>query len=154
MVVMKNDMQKIGEITSLAEMYNKTLKDLNKSLEIKHERGVEYDSEGKRKSQDEIFIRFYKPFVLNGWMKKLRGAELSVFMAIAFYMDFERKSFPSIDQLTRDTGYKRDSVMTALKGLEKKALISRDKRRTNSGKYKQNLYTVLPDWVKGVEKSQ
>jgi hypothetical protein len=147
-------MQKIGETRSLKEMYNQTLKELNKSLEIKHERGVEYSSDGNRKSQEDIFIRFYKPFVLNGWLKKLRGAELSVFMAVAFYMDFRRISYPSIDQLARDTGYKRDAVMTALKGLERKGLINRDKRRTNSGKYKQNLYTVLPDWIKGVEKSQ
>lgn len=147
-------MKKIGEIKSLKEMYNKTLKELNKSLEIKHERGVVYSADGKRKSQNDIFIRFYKSFVKEGWLKKLRGAELSVFLAIAFYMDFNRKSFPSIDQLTRDTGYKRDSVMSALKKLERKGLISRDKRRTSGGTYKRNLYTVLPDWIKGVEKSQ
>lgn len=145
-------MQKIGDTRSLKEMYNKTIKELNKSLEIKHERGVSYDADGKRRSQNDIFIRFYKPFVMNGWLKKLRGPELSVFMAVAFYMDFKKESYPSIDQLARDTGYKRDAVMSALRELEKKGFISKDKRRKSDGKYRHNLYTVLPDWIKGVER--
>lgn len=147
-------MKQVKDIKSLKEKLDKTLSELNESLEIKHEKGVAYDRKGKRRVEEKIFVRFFTGFRESGWLAKLRRAELAVLIALGLRMDVDRQCFPSILQLSRDTGYKRDAVILALQSLEKKGLISKEKRRTGRGKFKKNLYTVLPLWIKGIERKE
>ena len=70
-------------------------------------------------------------------LKKLKGADLSVFMVIALHMDIERKSFPGIKKISEKSGYDRKTVIKSIRSLIDLDLIERHKRY-----HKSSVYTV------------
>jgi|GEM_PF-3307102 len=69
-------------------------------------------------------------------LKKLKGANLSVFMVIALHMDAERRSFPGISRISALSGYDRKTVIKSLRVLESLSLIERHKRYHKSTVYR------------------
>lgn len=70
-------------------------------------------------------------------LKKLKGANLSVFMIIALHMDTERRSFPGISRISALSGYDRKTVIKSIRALENLYLIERRKRY-----HKSAIYTI------------
>lgn len=70
-------------------------------------------------------------------LKKLKGANISVFMAIALHMDAEKRSFPCVSRISSLTGYDKKTVIKSIRTLERLCLIDRRKRY-----HKSTIYTI------------
>lgn len=70
---------------------------------------------------------------------ELKGAPLSVLLALALRANKKGSCFPSIDRLTEDTGYSRSSVCKALNQLEEAGFVERIRRQRQS-----TLYVLQP----------
>lgn len=125
--------------------------ELKKIFEVKRERGVAYNRDGKRGWEDKVFVRIFAEFQESGWLARLSAAELKVLISLSLRMDERRQAYPSISRIAHDTGYSDRQVIRILKKLEERKLVSKEKRRDGDKKYKNNLYTILPDWIRGVE---
>ena len=125
--------------------------ELKKIFEVKRERGVSYNRDGKRGWEDKVFVRIFAEFQESGWLARLSAAELKVLISLSLRMDERRQAYPSISRIAHDTGYSDRQVIRILKKLEERKLVSKEKRRDGDKKYKNNLYTILPDWIRGVE---
>ena len=137
--------------TSIKELLPK---ELDRAFEIKRERGVVYDRRGKRRWEETIFIRIFAEFQESGWLAKLSPAELKILISLSLRMDENRRSYPSIERLAHDTGYSDRQVIRTLQQLQKRGLVSKESRRGQGQRFENNLYTVLPDWIKGFSKSR
>jgi len=71
-----------------------------------------------------------------GLLAALRGAPLSVLLALALHANQERTCFPAIATLCKDTGYGRTTVIKALDTLEALALVGRTRRANTSTLYR------------------
>ena len=127
------------------------IEEFKRMLEVKREKGVVYDRRGKRRWEDLVFIRIFAEFQESGWLARLSPSELKVLISLSLRMDERRKAYPSVEKIARDTGYSARQVIRTLQQLEKRGLVSRQKRRDSSKKYRSNLYTVLPGWIRGIE---
>jgi hypothetical protein len=63
------------------------------------------------------WIKFSAEFRKN-MLAQLKGAPLSVFMCICLHLNENGESFPGIDLIAKETGYKRLAVIRAIKKLE------------------------------------
>lgn len=142
----------MGEPTRIDNLLPKDQEELEKTFEIKRERGVVYDHRGRRRWEEVIYVRIFAEFQETGWLAKLSSSELKVLISLALRMDENRQTYPSIERLAYDTGYSERQVVRTLQRLEKRGLISKEKRRGQAQRFDNNLYTVLPDWIKGVTK--
>ncbi len=70
-------------------------------------------------------------------LRKLKGAPLTVYMALAMYVDSTGQCFPGVDTLCKDTGYTKKTVLTAMTKLEEAGLLARQRRHQAS-----NLYSL------------
>jgi DNA-binding MarR family transcriptional regulator len=127
------------------------IQELKRMLEVKREKGVVYDRRGKRRWEDLVFVRIFAEFQESGWLARLSPSELKVLISLSLRMDEKRKAYPSVERIARDTGYSARQVIRTLQQLEKRGLISRKKRRDSSKRYRSNLYTILPGWIRGIE---
>lgn len=141
----------MSEPTRVDDVLPEDVDQLRRILEVKRERGVAYSREGKRRWEDRVFVRIFAEFQESGWLARLSPSELKVLISLALRMDEKRQAYPSIDRIAHDTGYSDRQVIRTLKKLEKRKLISKEKRRDGGKRYKNNLYTVLPDWIRGVD---
>lgn len=57
------------------------------------------------------------------YLERLQGCPLSVFLALAIFANQNNRCFPSVDTLAQVTGYKKRTVLYALKSLEEQRLI-------------------------------
>ena len=142
----------MAEPTKLKNLLPKDKEALAKTFEVKRERGVVYDQRGSRHWEEVIFIRIFAEFQETGWLAKLSPSELKVLISLALRMDENRQTYPSIERLAYDTGYSQRQVIRTLQKLEKRGLISKERRRGQAQRFDKNLYTVLPDWIKGIKK--
>lgn len=139
----------MGEPTRIKKLLPQDLKHLEKAFEVKREQGVVYDRRGERRWEDTVFIRIFAEFQESGWLAKLSPAELKVLISLALRMDEKRQTYPSIERLGHDTGYSQRQVIRTLQELEKRGLVSKETRRGQAQRFENNLYTVLPNWIKG-----
>jgi Helix-turn-helix domain len=72
--------------------------------------------------------------------------EKFVLLALSNYTNQDNQCWPSIDTIASDTGLSRTSVKIALKGLEKRHILSVDKRVENRV-HSTNIYTILMEGV-------
>ena len=138
--------------TPIKELLPKGKFELDKAFEVKRERGVVYDRRGKRRWEETVFIRIFAEFQESGWLAKLSPAELKILISLSLRMDENRRTYPSIERLAHDTGYSGRQVIRTLQRLEQRGLVSKESRRNQSKQFDNNLYTVLPDWIKGYRK--
>lgn len=66
-------------------------------------------------------------------------------------MGENRQAYPSIARVSHNTGYSERQVIRTLKKLEKRKSVTKEKRRGNDKRYGNNSYTVLPNWIRGVD---
>jgi DNA-binding MarR family transcriptional regulator len=81
----------------------------------------------------------------------LSSSELKVLISLALRMDENRQAYPAIGRIAHDTGYSERQVIRTLKKLEKRKSVTKEKRGDSGKRYKNNLYTVLPNWIRGVD---
>jgi DNA-binding transcriptional ArsR family regulator len=143
----------MSEPTKVKDLLPEDIQELKRIFEVKRERGVVYDERGERGWEDKVFIRIFAEFQESGWLARLSSSELKVLISLALRMDEERQAYPSIARIAHDTGYSERQVIRTLRKLEEKQLVSREKRRDGDKRYKNNLYTILPHWIRGVEKA-
>ena len=136
-------MQKPETIKSVLERHN--------PLEIKHERGITIDRKGARHWEDRVFIRLFSEFQEHGFLARLTGNELKVFLSLALRMNVERKAYPSQGRIAKDTGLGITTVKRCLASNNLKSLIDKVQEKNEYGKYKRNVYTILPGWVRGLK---
>jgi DNA-binding transcriptional ArsR family regulator len=142
----------MGEPTKIDNLLPDDREALEKMFEVKREQGVTYDRRGERRWEEIIFIRIFAEFQESRWLAKLGASELKVLISLGLRMDENRQTYPSIERLAYDTGYSQRQVIRTLQKLEKRGLISKERRRSQAQQYDNNLYTVLPDWIKGATK--
>jgi len=80
---------------------------------------------------------------------KFSGAKLAVFMCIALHSDQEGLSFPSINTISRETGYATSTVTEALNDLckltiDNHRILARTSRTKKDGSNTSNLYMIFP----------
>ena len=141
----------MSEPTKIDKVLPENVEDLKRIFEVKRERGVVYDTDGERAWEDKVFIRIFAKFQESGWLARLSASELKVLISLALRMDEKRQAFPSISRIAHDTGYSDRQVIRTLKKLEKRQLVTKEKRRDSGKRYKNNLCTILPHWIKGVD---
>ena len=127
------------------------IEEFKRMLEVKREKGIVYDQRGERRWEDQVFVRIFAEFQESGWLARLSPSELKVLISLSLRMDERRKAYPSVARIARDTGYSDRQVIRTLHKLDKRGLISRKKRRDSNKKYRSNLYTILPGWIRGIE---
>ena len=137
--------------TAVGSLLPSDIEDFKRMLEVKREKGIVYDRRGKRRWEDQVFVRIFAEFQESGWLARLSPSELKVLISLSLRMDDKRKAYPSVARIAHDTGYSDRQVIRTLQQLEKRGLISRKKRRDSRKKYRSNLYTILPGWIKGIE---
>lgn len=71
-----------------------------------------------------------------GMLAKLRGAALSVFVAIALHMDDNNECYPTLATLVKETGWGRTSVSKAIAALEGAGLVRAEERTGTSQVYR------------------
>ena len=140
----------MSEPTKIKNLLPEDLEELKSIFEVKREKGIVYDRKGERRWEDKVFIRIFADFQESGWLAKLSPAELKVLISLSLRMDEKRKAYPSIAKIARDTGHSERQVIRTLRKLEVRGLINREKRRDSGKRYKNNLYTILPGWIKGI----
>jgi len=75
------------------------------------------------------------------WISLLSGSKLAVFLVIALHIDENGKSFPSIELISKETGYSERQVIRAIQQLEKQGLL--EVTRVYLGnKVSRNFYAV------------
>ncbi len=70
-------------------------------------------------------------------LRELRGSPMTVYMALAMYMDDGGQCFPGVETICKDTGYTKKTVLAAMTKLEEAGLLARQRRYQTS-----NLYTL------------
>ena len=74
-----------------------------------------------------------------GGVKKLRGAPLSTYLTLALHMNWDGESFPSLETLSRETGYSVKQAKRALHFLKERGFITPVRaRRGHSTVYQVN----------------
>lgn len=139
----------MAEPTKINNLLPKDREKLERTFEVKREHGVVFDRRGKPRWEDTVFIRIFAEFQESGWLAKLSPSELKVLISLALRMDATRKTYPSIERLAHDTGYSDRQVIRTLQQLEARGLVSKENRRKQGQRFENNLYTVLPNWIKG-----
>jgi hypothetical protein len=102
---------------------------------------IEINAIGEAKSRTTTaWIKFGAGFSRgkNSLMRRLSGAQLKVFLALALRIGDHNTCYPSIPTLVEDTGLHRTAVMRAIKALEGMSLVKTVKRKGLS-----NLYSVM-----------
>jgi hypothetical protein len=100
---------------------------------------------GAQGSREEVYVQLDVTF-RNHQLAQLKGAKLAVFLCIALHINEDGICFPSVSRIVKETGYSRDTVHVALKGLETMGFISRvsGRREDKTHKYKSNSYRIFP----------
>jgi hypothetical protein len=100
-------------------------------------------------SKKEIYIEV--GVALRDHLHCFTPAEFMVFMAIALHINADGESWPSYDQLQKDTGMHRATVAKAIKGLmhlciDGNPILAVRRERNERGLLKgSNIYQVFPD---------
>lgn len=104
---------------------------------------------GEQTLEERIYVQLETAF-REKQLAQLRGAgKLAVFLCLALHINEEGLCWPSIDLISRETGYGKDTVFAALKSLENMGFIARKKRRDEAGKkLSTNLYQIFPSAYK------
>jgi len=101
------------------------------------------DADGGTKQRNTIHLRIYKSILKSGMLAELKGAPLSVLLAIALYADAEGKAWPSVSTLQRDTGYgSKNTIKKALSKLEDLGWIKRRQQRQEDGTWGRRIFTI------------
>lgn len=107
---------------------------------------------GKQEAKKEFYIKLYGKFRDNH-LAQLKGPSLSVFLCLSLHSNERGYSWPSISLISKETGYKHDSVFKALKFLQALSFVKRIRRKDKkTKKLKTNLYRVFPTSWKRTEK--
>jgi len=98
-------------------------------------------------ASDEVYVQV--EVRLREHLSNLKGARLSVLLAIALHADADGLAWPSYGTLVRETGYARDTVARALSDLCKVTLdghriLARWQPVTSAGQFTSNRYLVFP----------
>lgn len=103
------------------------------------------EREGKSEAEkDSVWIKLNVAF-REEFLAKLKGPRLSVFLCVALHIDEDFKARPSIEKISKETGYERKAVMRAVRWLEAEGLLSvkRDTPRPKQLGRKANRYKLL-----------
>lgn len=90
----------------------------------------------------DIFIKLSVDLRKDDTLAKLKGAPVSVLLALAVHINGKSECHPSIPTLAKLAGYDKRQVMRALDTLEALDLITRT-RRFPRKRQTTNLYRVL-----------
>lgn len=107
-------------------------------------RSLSFDS-NKPIVYGQISIEFLKH------MHEFTGAKLAVFMCLCLHSNSEGYSWPKIETIKRETGYKDNhTIYIALNELcemkiEGKRILSREKDTVEGSSYMRNRYRIFPD---------
>ena len=82
----------------------------------------------------------------------LNGQEKLVFILLKRFADLEGKCFPSLNKLTKLSGFSKSTVQRTLKSLEEKKVLSIEHRKTDEGN-KSNIY-ILYDLAETWQKKE
>jgi len=96
---------------------------------------------GETYNREEIFVKLYVRFRERA-LRELKGPMLSVLICLATHSGEEMTSFPGIQKIAEETGYKERAIQYALRGLEKLNYISVTSRLKDNGSPSSNLYTL------------
>ena len=104
---------------------------------------------GEQTVEERVYVQLETAF-REKQLAQLRGAgKLAVFLCLALHINEEGLCWPSVDLISRETGYGKDTVFAALKSLEAMGFIARRKRRDEGGaKLSTNLYQIFPSAYK------
>lgn len=69
-----------------------------------------------------------------------------IYTILATYSDKNRESYPSIDQLIRDTGMSKDRFYRHMKILEEKGIVKKSYAKTGQGNFDRRLIYKLRDF--------
>ncbi len=96
-----------------------------------------------------MFLK-YDPQMRENTLKELRGAPLSVYIGIVSHMNWGAQSFPSLETLSKETGYSVRWVKDALHFLKKRGfIIPVIARRGHSTVYQVNHWFSIGGDEKG-----
>ncbi len=79
----------------------------------------------------------------NRLLDKLTGSELAIFCHILKRISKEKTCFPSRQLLQKETGFGREKVASAIKGLIEKKMLSVDQEKNKKGKFGKTVYKVM-----------
>ncbi len=98
--------------------------------------------DGTSYTREDIFVKLSVTFRDN-MLAQLKGAKLSVYLCIALFCGQEMQSYPSIDTISKRTGYSEQSVKAALKELQEMGLVEIERRfNEDTNSQQSNLYKV------------
>lgn len=100
---------------------------------------------GEQTLEERIYVQMETAF-REKQLAQLRGAgKLAVFLCLALHINEEGLCWPSIELISKETGYGKDTIFAALKSLENMGFIARKKRRGDAnGRLSTNLYQIFP----------
>lgn len=91
-----------------------------------------------RDLRDHGFFTVDNAYLDGKWLRLLKGCPTAVYFALCRHANKEQISFPSIDYLAEETGYKNRHVIDSIKRLEDHHLIKVDRQPME-----HNLYALL-----------
>lgn len=100
------------------------------------------DADGGTEHRETIHLRIYKTILESGMLAELKGAPLSVLLAIALYANGKGKAWPSAYTLSQNTGYSENTVRAACRKLEDLGWIERQQQRNEGGLWSHTIYTI------------
>ena len=80
---------------------------------------------------------------LNGQAKLCGWQGTLVYMSLCRHANKEQEAFPSIKLMAEQHNVSRDTILKGIKNLEKRNLIQVGKKRTKSGQWLNNTYTLI-----------
>jgi len=97
--------------------------------------------DGSTYTRHDIFVKLFVTF-RDAMLAQLKGPRLSVYLCIALHCGPEMTAWPSLNTISRETGYSKRAVITAISNLEAMNLIELCYRKTDRGDPDSNLYTI------------
>lgn len=94
-------------------------------------------------STNSVFVKLN--VAIRNELREMRGARISVYLALGTRVNGERESWPSLEQICKETGYGKRAVLKALAWLEEKGYIKRE----HQGGHRPNKYRVNHHFIFG-----
>lgn len=96
---------------------------------------ISFGKEGRlnrqKKRDTNMFIKFFREFK-EEQLKELKGAPLSVFICMAFYINDDGECWISNKRIIEETGYSKSTVIRAKKKLVEKGFIKKEEETLNA----------------------
>ena len=102
---------------------------------------------GEQERVQRVFVKFSVTF-REKQLAQLKGPQLAVFICLALHIAEDGTCFPSVNLISKETGYNRDTIFDALRKLEFKGYVARAQAKdTRLKKFQSNVYQLFPKSV-------